>query len=78
MYTLAFIAASASLALAQTQTLCSQYASYTSGSYAVNNNLWGEDSGSGSQCTYVDDISGSGVAWSTTWQWSGSSTQVKS
>ncbi|GAM41656.1 endoglucanase [Talaromyces pinophilus] len=60
------------------QSLCSQYSSYTSGQYSVNNNLWGESSGSGSQCTYVNSISSSGVSWSTTWNWSGGSTSVKS
>lgn len=65
-------------AYAQQQSLCSQYSSYTSGPYTVNNNLWGESSGSGSQCTYVNWISSSGVGWSTTWHWSSSSSQVKS
>ncbi len=77
MYTIALLAASASVALAQT-TFCEQYGTYTSGAYVVNNNLWGEGSGSGSQCTAVNDASGSGVAWSTTWQWSGGDNQVKS
>lgn len=36
------------------------------------------DSGSGSQCTYVDAISGSGAAWHTTWTWSGGENEVKS
>ena len=65
-------------AAASAQTLCSQYSSYTSGVYTINNNLWGEGSGSGSQCTYVKSVSNSGVSWSTTWNWSGSSSQVKS
>ncbi|QKX55431.1 uncharacterized protein TRUGW13939_02524 [Talaromyces rugulosus] len=68
----------AAMAYAQETTLCSQYATYTSGSYTVNNNLWGEDSGSGSQCTYVKSISDSDVSWSTTWNWSGGSSEVKS
>jgi xyloglucan-specific endo-beta-1,4-glucanase len=68
-----------SVALAQLQTLCDQYGTYEGdGGYTVNNNLWGEDSGSGSQCTYVDSISGSGVGWHTTWTWSGADNQVKS
>jgi xyloglucan-specific endo-beta-1,4-glucanase len=65
-------------AYAQQQSLCAQYSSYTSGPYTVNNNLWGEGSGSGSQCTYVNSISNSGVSWSTTWNWSGNNNQVKS
>lgn len=71
------LAATAAAAALQ-QSLCSQYSSYSSGPYTVNNNLWGESSGSGSQCTYVNSISNSGVSWSTTWNWQGSSSQVKS
>jgi hypothetical protein len=67
-----------STVLAQQQTLCDQYGSYHSAPYTVNNNLWGESSGTGSQCTYVDSISSSGVAWHTTWTWSGGDNQVKS
>ncbi|KFY98135.1 hypothetical protein V500_01796 [Pseudogymnoascus sp. VKM F-4518 (FW-2643)] len=67
-----------STVLAQQQTLCDQYGSYNSAPYTVNNNLWGESSGTGSQCTYVDSISSSGVAWHTTWSWSGGDNQVKS
>lgn len=63
---------------AYAQSLCSQYSSYTSGQYTVNNNLWGESSGSGSQCTYVNSISSSGVSWSTTWNWENNNSQVKS
>lgn len=76
MYTLVILAASASIVLAQ--TLCEQYGTYSSGSYVINNNLWGVDYGSGSECTYVDSVSSSGVAWHTTWQWDGGSNQVKS
>ncbi|EAU31682.1 endoglucanase I precursor [Aspergillus terreus NIH2624] len=65
-------------AAAQVSTLCGQYSSYTSGAYTVNNNLWGQGSGSGSQCTYVDWVSGSSVAWHTSWTWSGGSSSVKS
>lgn len=70
-----------SVASAATATLSAQYASYTgAGSpYSVNNNLWGEGSASsGSQTTYVDTISSSGVSWHTTWTWQGANTQVKS
>lgn len=67
-----------SVANAQISTFCAQYGSYTSGAYSVNNNLWGEGAGSGSQCTKVNSVSGSGVSWSTTWTWSGGSSSVKS
>ncbi|KAH8701929.1 putative endoglucanase [Talaromyces proteolyticus] len=63
---------------AQEQTLCDQFAVYASDQYIVNNNLWGESEGSGSQCTYVDSMSASGVTWSTTWDWSGGDGEVKS
>ncbi|KAF7168913.1 hypothetical protein CNMCM5623_001819 [Aspergillus felis] len=76
MKTVAIFGALFSSALAQ--TLCGQYATDSNGRYTVNNNLWGEGSGSGSQCTYVDSISNSGVAWHTTWTWSGGDNQVKS
>ncbi|KAH8807312.1 putative endoglucanase [Xylogone sp. PMI_703] len=67
-----------SSAVVAQQSICQQYGTYTSGQYTVNNNLWGQASGSGSQCTYVDSISSSGVAWHTTWSWSGGTNQVKS
>lgn len=78
MKTISLFVALATAIFAQEQTLCSQYSDYSSGSYAVNNNLWGEDDGSGSQCTYVNSISGSGVSWYTTWNWTGGDGQVKS
>ncbi|KAL3480406.1 endoglucanase I precursor [Aspergillus californicus] len=66
------------LPLTTAQTLCDQYANYESAGYIVNNNMWGQDSGTGSQCTYIDSIASSGVSWHTTWQWSGGETSVKS
>lgn len=71
--TLAAVAATAGA-----QELCEQYGTHSSGAYTVNNNMWGMDSGSGSQCTYVDGISDSGVSWHTTWTWSGGEGEVKS
>ncbi|KAL4918117.1 concanavalin A-like lectin/glucanase domain-containing protein [Aspergillus aurantiobrunneus] len=56
---------------ASAQQLCQQYGVYSSNGYIVNNNLWGMNAGAGSQCTFVDNISASGVAWHTTWAWSG-------
>ncbi|KAK4556537.1 Endoglucanase-1 [Recurvomyces mirabilis] len=74
------LVASAGVANAAVATLTAQYASYAgSGTpYTVNNNLWGESYGSGSQTTTVDSISSSMVAWHTTWSWSGDNNQVKS
>jgi xyloglucan-specific endo-beta-1,4-glucanase len=66
------------LALAQQSTLCKQYEYYSSNGYEFNNNLWGQGSGQGSQCTYIDGPSGSGFKWHTKWQWSGGENNVKS
>ncbi|CAH0018965.1 unnamed protein product [Clonostachys rhizophaga] len=38
-------------------TLCGQWDSVETGGYTIYNNLWGKDSGSGSQCLTVDGIS---------------------
>ncbi|EMC98704.1 glycoside hydrolase family 12 protein [Baudoinia panamericana UAMH 10762] len=79
MYAAALISALVASAVAQSSTLCSQYASATSGPYSVNNNAWGSSyASSGSQCTYVDSLSSSGAAWHSTWTWAGANTQVKS
>ncbi|KAK3658746.1 Endoglucanase-1 [Elasticomyces elasticus] len=79
MVNLLALAASVSVANAAVATLSAQYASYTSGAYSVNNNLWGTGSAtSGSQTTVVDSASSAGVAWHTTWTWQGGSNAVKS
>ncbi|KAK5117053.1 Endoglucanase-1 [Meristemomyces frigidus] len=77
---LTLAAASASVANAAVATLTAQYATYSGAGtpYTVNNNLWGEASGSGSQITTVNSISSSSVAWSTKWSWSGDNNGVKS
>jgi xyloglucan-specific endo-beta-1,4-glucanase len=41
------------------------------GDYTVYNNLWGQDRGSGSQCTGIDSVEGNTVKWHTKWSWSG-------
>ncbi|KAJ5569400.1 endoglucanase-1 [Penicillium hetheringtonii] len=73
-----FTIALATTVFAQQQTLCDQYGYYASGSYSVNNNIWGKDTGTGSQCSYVNSVSGSGISWYTTWTWSGGENNVKS
>jgi xyloglucan-specific endo-beta-1,4-glucanase len=63
----------------QVATLCDQYGYWSGNGYEVNNNNWGAGSASsGSQCTYVDGSSSSGVSWHTTWTWEGSPESVKS
>lgn len=58
---------------------CDQWGSTTAGSYILYNNLWGQNSdASGTQCTGLTSLSGSNIAWHTSWSWSGSASQVKS
>ncbi|PYH41259.1 concanavalin A-like lectin/glucanase [Aspergillus saccharolyticus JOP 1030-1] len=64
-YFLTSLAAGA--AVAQQAQLCDQYATYTGGVYTINNNLWGKDAGSGSQCTTVNSASSAGTSWTTKW-----------
>ncbi|KAJ6000553.1 hypothetical protein N7481_000962 [Penicillium waksmanii] len=65
--------------LAKRSDFCDQWGSVQTGSYIVYNNLWGQSSDtSGTQCTGVDSLSGSTIAWHTNWSWSGTSNQVKS
>jgi len=45
---------------------CAQYGSTTVGAYTVDNDLWGEANGSGSQCVTVTGLSDSSLEWSTT------------
>ena len=47
--------------------------------YECNNNLWGQDQAtSGSQCTYIDGSSASGMKFRSTWTWQGGPNNVKS
>jgi xyloglucan-specific endo-beta-1,4-glucanase len=72
------LAGLASVTLAQQQTLCDQYAYYSTNGYELLNNLWGKDAAtSGSQCTYYDGFN-NGISWHSTWQWGGGENNVKS
>lgn len=51
---------------------CKAYKAYTEGPYTVYNNLYAKDAAtSGSQCLGVDSLSGSTIAWHTSWTWVG-------
>jgi xyloglucan-specific endo-beta-1,4-glucanase len=64
---------------ARSTEICGQWDSVETGSYIVYQDLWGEDNASsGSQCTTVDSLSGTDLAWSTSWTWAGGSSDVKS
>lgn len=48
--------------------ICGQWDSATTGSYTLYQDLWGEDNASsGSQCSEIDSLSGSDIAWHTTY-----------
>ncbi|KAG8792681.1 hypothetical protein FRC17_008562 [Serendipita sp. 399] len=58
---------------------CATWGTYSSGSFTVYQNLWGQGSAtSGSQCLNVNSVSGSTFAWDTTWSWAGGPYNVKS
>lgn len=60
-------------------SICGQWDSVETGAYTIYQDLWNEASGTGSQCTTVDSVTDDGVlAWSTSWSWTGNSSQVKS
>jgi len=46
-------------------TICGQWDSVTTGAYTVYQDLWGESSGTGSQCTTVTGITSNKLVWST-------------
>ncbi|KAF4333493.1 murein transglycosylase [Fusarium beomiforme] len=60
------------------QSLCDQYSYYANGGYEFNNNRWGQNSGSGSQCTYIDWSNSNGAGYHVNWDWSGGQNDVKS
>lgn len=57
---------------------CGQYTSISTGSYTIYANEWGASTGTGSQCSQIDGLSGTSLAWSTTWSWSNNENSVKS
>ncbi|PSR73116.1 hypothetical protein PHLCEN_2v11018 [Hermanssonia centrifuga] len=61
-----------------TSSHCGQWDSVSAGSYSMLLDLWGESGAtSGSQCANLVSMSGSTIAWKTTWTWTGG-TGVKS
>ena len=57
---------------------CGQWDSIQTGTYILYQDLWNKAAGTGSQCSQLNSLSGSSLAWSSTWSWSGGSNQVKS
>jgi hypothetical protein len=52
--------------------------SLTLGKYWLNSNLWGAETGSGSQCLWETSQSSETIAWGTRWDWSDPVDTVKS
>ncbi|MHB9858707.1 GH12 family glycosyl hydrolase domain-containing protein [Streptomyces sp. YIM S03343] len=52
---------------------CTAFDTVTLGKYYVNNNLWGQDKGTGSQCVWGATGSGSTVSWGTSYSWANNS-----
>ncbi|MGW0735252.1 GH12 family glycosyl hydrolase domain-containing protein [Streptomyces sp. NPDC002851] len=78
-------AASMTVANAATETgsvaeakVCEAFGTITLGKYYVNNNLWGQDSGTGTQCVWDTAHDGDTIGWGTEYSWSGTDNDVKS
>ncbi|KAL4151050.1 hypothetical protein PRNP1_010436 [Phytophthora ramorum] len=58
---------------------CGQWNLTQTDDYSIYNNLWGaHDDPKGGQCTGLDSVDGSTIAWHTSFNWNGTSWQVKS
>jgi len=55
-----------------TSTHCGQYDSVTAGQYSLNLDQWGKASAtSGQSCASLTSLTGTTIAWTTTWTWNG-------
>ena len=57
---------------------CEAFAEIPMGRYWLNNNLWGQDAGTGTQCVEATSQDGETIGWRTDWEWEGDPYQVKS
>lgn len=57
---------------------CEAFGVLSAGKYWMNNNLWGQDAGSGTQCLRRTCLGGDDIAFETDWSWTGSAGAVKS
>ncbi|MGX5187913.1 GH12 family glycosyl hydrolase domain-containing protein [Streptomyces avermitilis] len=70
------LAAAAGVTVAQageTGKKCAAFDTITLGKYYVNNNLWGQDKATGTQCVWDDSRSGSTISWGTDYSWANNS-----
>lgn len=78
------LAAAAGVGIAQageTSKKCAAFDTITIGKYYVNNNLWGQDDGTGKQCVWDTAHNGDTIGWGTDYTWtskSGKENAVKS
>ena len=56
-----------------TTEYCGQWDTATEGDYELLLDQWGISGATGSQCAQVTSLSGSNIAWTTTWTWTGGS-----
>jgi len=62
-----------------TTALVGQYQSVTAGQYSLLNNLWDKHNATtGSQTSQLTSLSGTNIAWKTSWTWTGGPIDVKS
>ncbi|KIY45771.1 glycoside hydrolase family 12 protein, partial [Fistulina hepatica ATCC 64428] len=60
-----------------TASYCGQYDTVTAGDYTLDLDQWGlSDADSGTDCAQITSQSGSTIAWTATWAWTGSTSVV--
>lgn len=72
----AALAAAAGVTVAQageSSRKCTAFDTITLGKYYVNNNLWGQDKGTGSQCVWDNSATGDTISWGTSYTWANNS-----
>ncbi|KAF7592148.1 hypothetical protein BBP40_000635 [Aspergillus hancockii] len=74
----AAVASAAGIPFHKRADSCGQWDTTQVGNFKLYNNMWGKDSGSGSQCVGLGSGSSGSIAWHSTWSWSGGDGKVKS
>ena len=85
LYLMPLLATFSSISAAPTRALeprgasqCGQYTSISTGTFTIATNEWGASYGTGSQCSQINGLTGSSLAWQTTWTWANGVNNVKS
>lgn len=60
-----------SRASVDTSVHCGQWDTVTAGNYELLLDQWGISGATGSQCAHITSMSGSTIAWTTNWTWTG-------